>query len=51
MPLMSQIADHVQGKELGGSSYIINANPTIWERILQDLLTVYCPKVEMLLNR
>ena len=37
MPLMPQITDHAQSKELQAISNIINANPTICEHILQDL--------------
>ena len=37
MPLMSQITDHAQSKELEVISNIIDANPIICERVLQDL--------------
>ena len=37
MPLMSKITDHAQSKELEVISNIIDANPTICERVLQDL--------------
>ena len=37
MPLMPQIKDHAQSKELEIISDIIDSNPTICERILQDL--------------
>ncbi len=37
MPLMSQITDHTQSKELEAISNIIDANPTICDRVLQDL--------------
>lgn len=37
MPLMPQIKDHAQCKELEVISGIIDGNPTICERILQDL--------------
>jgi len=37
MPLMPQIKDHPQSKELAVISNIIDANATIYERILQDL--------------
>ena len=39
MPLMPQIKDHAQSKELEIISDIIDGNPTICERILQDLNT------------
>ena len=37
MPLMPQITDHTQSKELEVISNIIDANPIICERVLQDL--------------
>jgi len=37
MPLMPQITDHTQSKELQVISNIIDANPTICDRVLQDL--------------
>lgn len=37
MPLMPQITDHAQSKELKVISNIINANPIICDRVLQDL--------------
>ena len=37
MPLMPQITDHVQSKELCVISNIIEANPIICSRVLQDL--------------
>jgi IS5 family transposase len=37
MPLMPRITDHAQSKELEAISRIIDANPTICERVLQDL--------------
>ena len=37
MPLMPQITDHAQGKELKAISTIIDAKPTICGRVLQDL--------------
>jgi IS5 family transposase len=37
MPLMPQITDHTQSKELQAISNIIDANPIICERALQDL--------------
>jgi len=37
MPLMPQITDHAQSKELQVISTIINATPTICGRVLQDL--------------
>ena len=37
MPLMPQITDHVQSKELWAISNIIEANPIICDRVLQDL--------------
>jgi IS5 family transposase len=37
MPLMPQITDHAQSKELEVISSIIDANPIICERVLQDL--------------
>ncbi len=37
MPLMPQITDHAQSKELEVISNIIDANPTICQRVLQDL--------------
>ena len=37
MPLMPQIKDHAQSKELEVISNIIDGNPTICERIMQDL--------------
>jgi IS5 family transposase len=37
MPLMPQITDHAQSKELKVISTIIDANPTICGRVLQDL--------------
>ena len=37
IPLMPQIKDHAQSKELEVISNIIDGNPTICERILQDL--------------
>lgn len=37
MPLMPQITDHEQSKELKAISSIIDGNPIICERVLQDL--------------
>jgi len=37
IPLMPQITDHTQSKELQVISNIIDANPTICDRVLQDL--------------
>lgn len=37
MPLMSKITDHAQSKELEVISNIIDTNPTICQRVLQDL--------------
>jgi hypothetical protein len=37
MPLMPQITDHRQSKELEVISDIIDANPIICDRVLQDL--------------
>jgi len=37
MPLMPQIKDHAQSKELETISNIIDGNPTICEHVLQDL--------------
>jgi len=37
MPLMPQITDHAQSKELEAISNIINANPIICDHVLQDL--------------
>ncbi len=37
MPLMPQITDHAQSKELEVISNIIDLNPTICDRVLQDL--------------
>jgi IS5 family transposase len=37
MPLMPQITDHRQSKELEVISTIIDANPIICDRVLQDL--------------
>jgi IS5 family transposase len=37
MPLMPQITDHAQSKELEVISNIIDANSTICDRVLQDL--------------
>jgi len=37
MPLMLRIKDHVQSKELQIISNIIDANSTIYERVLQNL--------------
>ena len=37
MPLMPQITDHAQSKELKVISNIIDANPIICQRVLQDL--------------
>lgn len=37
MPLMPQITDHAQSKELQAISAIIDANPTICDHVLQDL--------------
>ena len=37
MPLMPRITDHAQSKELEAISRIIDTNPTICDRVLQDL--------------
>ena len=37
MPLMPRIKAHAQSKELEAVSNIIDANSTIYERVLQDL--------------